>query len=424
MSSKYHITTRKLEPRFLAIPKYSALEAEGCLGCLECVKRVSCIYDVYQNRRFDPHYRVDTGDILCLNCMRCIQECKKGILSRAINPRYERMGDNDYWKPDIISKIWNQAETGKIPVSGAGFRGQFSGPGFDGIWTDMSEIVRPTRDGIHGREYISTVIELGRRLLSLKFDKAGKLLTKMPPFKELPLPMILDMPTIGIMGQSTRTAMLEAASCLGTLAVTGVEESCSFLADYAQHMILKFNPDTDDISLLKGIPIVEVPYSEKVLEKAKSIKSVYPSIIVSIRLPLDEYALKRALQLSSQVAEIIHLQADNKGRGLGKRTGDFITILMREIHQGLVEKGLREQVTLLVSGGIALAEHVAKIIICGADGVGVDLALLIALECRLCPDCGPGGAWGCVPCPNRSCACRMGNTTSGEPFCLLAFSAY
>ena len=102
MSSKYHIPTEKLEPRFPAIPKYSSLEAEGCLGCLECVKRISCIYDVYQNRRFDPHYRVDTGDMLCLNCMRCIQECKKGILSRTINPAYERMGDNDYWNPDIL----------------------------------------------------------------------------------------------------------------------------------------------------------------------------------------------------------------------------------------------------------------------------------------------------------------------------------
>ena len=56
---------------------------------------------------------------------------------------------------------WNQADAGKIPVSGAGYRGRFHGPGFDSIWTDMSEIVRPTRDGIHGREYISTSVDIG-----------------------------------------------------------------------------------------------------------------------------------------------------------------------------------------------------------------------------------------------------------------------
>ena len=61
----------------------------------------------------------------------------------------------------MIATTWNQAETGRIPVSGAGYRGPFCGPGFDSMWTDMSEIVRPTRDGIHGREYISTSVDIG-----------------------------------------------------------------------------------------------------------------------------------------------------------------------------------------------------------------------------------------------------------------------
>ena len=62
--------------------------------------------------------------------------------------------------------------------TGAGYRGPFTGPGFDGMWTDMSEIVRPTRDGIHGREYISTSVELGRKLNHLTFDEKGQLLSK------------------------------------------------------------------------------------------------------------------------------------------------------------------------------------------------------------------------------------------------------
>ncbi len=37
------------------------------------------------------------------------------------------------------------------------------------MWTDMSEIVRPTRDGIHGREYISTSVDIGRKLKELAF---------------------------------------------------------------------------------------------------------------------------------------------------------------------------------------------------------------------------------------------------------------
>jgi glutamate synthase domain-containing protein 2 len=44
-------------------------------------------------------------------------------------------------------------------------------------------------------------------------------------------------------------------------------------------------------------------------------------------------------------------------------------------------------VTIIASGGIALAEHMAKEIICGADLVGIDMPVPIALECRVCGSC-------------------------------------
>ncbi len=83
---------------------------------------------------------------------------------------------------------WNQAKTGKIPVSGAGYGGVFAGEGFDSCWTDMSEIVRPTRDGIHGREYISTSVDLGRKPMFLAFDEQGEMLVAPSPLLEIPLP--------------------------------------------------------------------------------------------------------------------------------------------------------------------------------------------------------------------------------------------
>jgi glutamate synthase domain-containing protein 2 len=66
--------------------------------------------------------------------------------------------------------------------------------------------------------------------------------------------------------------------------------------------------------------------------------------------------------------------------------------LIRQTHLRLVELKLRDTVTLLASGGIAMAEHVAKAIICGADAVVVDVPLLIALECRVCKKCLKGEA--------------------------------
>jgi len=58
--------------------------------------------------------------------------------------------------------------------------------------------------------------------------------------------------------------------------------------------------------------------------------------------------------------------------------------VLREIHGRLVEGGVRDEVTLIASGGIALAEHVAKAVVCGADLVAVGLPLMVALGCRVC----------------------------------------
>ncbi|RLI18866.1 hypothetical protein DRO54_09595, partial [Candidatus Bathyarchaeota archaeon] len=318
--------------------------------------------------------------------MRCVQECKANIITRVRNSRFDALGD-DYWRPDLIHRIWSQAETGKIPVSGAGYRGPFCGPGFDQMWTDMSEIVRPTRDGIHGREYISTMIELGRRPEKLQFDENGNLLTDAPPIMELPIPVILDLPPIKFMSESTRKAIVEAAINLETLVVADYEEAKGFLAEYRKHLIVKFDPESQSLADIEGVPILELSYSDLIMNTISKIKEQRPDIITSIRLPLDENSVERVSKLARAGAEIIHLQASPKGRGLGKCNDEFITGLVRRVHLQLIDDSIREQVTLLISGGIAMAEHVAKIIICGVDGVGIDLAILVALECRLCKNC-------------------------------------
>ncbi|MBN1368848.1 MAG: hypothetical protein JW954_01260, partial [Dehalococcoidaceae bacterium] len=68
----------------------------------------------------------------------------------------------------------------------------------------------------------------------------------------------------------------------------------------------------------------------------------------------------------------------------------FVREMIRRVHIALVEKRLRFRLNLVFSGGIALAEHLAKAIICGADGVTIDNPLLLALECRMCYRCRQG----------------------------------
>jgi glutamate synthase domain-containing protein 2/Fe-S-cluster-containing dehydrogenase component len=387
MSVKYHVGIKDAPPVFIPVSKLSVMEIEGCLGCVECVKREACVYDVYKKRKYDPVQIGDTAYMTCVSCMRCVQGCKKNILSRVRNPQFDAIGD-EYWTADILNSIWKQSETGKIPVSGAGYRGPFAGLGFDQMWTDMSEIVRPTRDGIHGREYISTVIDLGRHPIALEFDKAGKLLTDVPPFVELPIPFVLDVPNLPFFADSAKKAVAEAAGRLHTFMVSSFEDATGPLAAFKKHLIVRFDTRVNDVAKLNGFAIVEITYSQDIGSVVQKIKSACPGTVISVRIPLDENSVKRAIELAAGCAEILHFEASRHGNRTGNADGRFVTELMKEVHFKLLAEGTRDQLAILVTGGIAMAEHVPKVIACGADGVGIDLALAAALGCRLCKDCG------------------------------------
>ena len=87
------------------------------------------------------------------------------------------------------------------------------------MWTDMSEIVRPTRDGIHGREYISTVIDIGRRLRHVEIRPDGKLLNEALASLRIPIPIVFDILPFGDMSRQVWKAMAMAAATLQTLMI-------------------------------------------------------------------------------------------------------------------------------------------------------------------------------------------------------------
>jgi len=106
-----------------------------------------------------------------------------------------------------------------------------------------------------------------------------------------------------------------------------------------------------------------------------------------------EEQLQRVLELNRAGADAIHYVADERGYEPGVENGLHIKDIIRELHAALMSKGVRDEVTFISSGGIAMAEHVIKSMLCGANLVGVDVPLLIALECRVCRNCRDGG--GC-----------------------------
>ena len=402
MPEKYHINTKPVPPRRPRIGKFGVVDwREDCARCHNCVKK-ACVYDRY---RQEAEYIRNLSDVDalffdCMGCLSCVQNCTKGLLRLTVNPVYEGLG-NEYWTPEIIQTTWMQAETAKIPVSGAGYRGRFSGPGFDSMWTDMSEIVRPTRDGIHGREYISTAVDIGRKLPFLSFEDKEKAVAN-PPLVAIPMPLIIDMVSEKYSLPELGPILRETAKRTGLIAIIDSKQ-WPFTDDNKErelsHIAFHLDPDAPQPpeEILARTKLVQIPDGPKVIEKIKELKKDFPEIVISVKVTMDSNGCKRAIDLAGMPEiEVIHAAADLNGDEIDTKNPRFIKDMIREIHTTLVEKGTRDEITLLASGGIALAEHLAKIIICGADLAATNLPLLIAIECHLCNSCTPA-----MTCPAK-----------------------
>jgi ferredoxin len=396
MPEKYHIKTRPVPPRRPRIGKFGVIDwREDCARCHNCVKK-ACVYDRY---RQEAEYirSLDDVDALffdCMGCFSCVQNCTKGLLRLSVNPVYEGLG-NSYWTPDIIRTTWLQAETAKIPVSGAGYRGPFAGPGFDAMWTDMSEIVRPTRDGIHGREYISTAVDIGRKPSHLDFDD-GKPVNDDSPLLCIQMPLIIDLPSPAHTLPDLEPILVETAARTDLIALV---DSARWPLDgidhdkHLPHVGFYLNPRATDIpdNVLCKTRLVEIPDGDEVIVRMRELKRRHPHIVVAIRVELDGSGVSRAVELASAgEVEVIHAVADLNGNEIGTQSPRFVKDMIREIHTALIDNGTRDEVTLICGGGIALPEHVTKAVICGADLVSINVPLLIAMECHLCNRCEAG----------------------------------
>ena len=393
MPKKYHIHTKTVPPRFHPIGKYSTVEfRENCAGsCRKCVKK-KCVYNIFTENLLhmsamqEPEYLYT-----CMSCFRCIQECTKGIFSRSVNPEYRTLGD-DYWRAENLHRLWYQAHMGKIPVSGAGYRGPFVGPGFDSMWTDMSEIVRPTRDGIHGREYINTCVELSRRATRLTFKADMSMAGTVPPIFEIPLPLLFQPSPELLINDHVLVPMAAAARELDTLLFVRPEDVTTALEPFAESLIPCLTVDTlaENQAMISNCRVVELadgPGVEAVIDRMRAEE---PNRVIFVGLALDKHAADRAAELARGEVDALHFYADHHGNEANAATPRFLKEMIREVHLRLVEECIRPKINLIFSGGIAMAEHMAKAIICGADAITADYALMIALECRLCGRCGQG----------------------------------
>ena len=326
----------------------------------------------------------------CTGCMRCVQEYP-GVCSVDRNPEFYWFADS-YWASEgpattsgsPVATALYEAETGKIPIKGMGYKGPFAGPGWDSIWTDMSEIVRPTRDGVYGREFISTLVDVGSKRKSLQFNQEGGQFSKTI---EVSLPIIFDYLPPNLNSHSILDSAAGASLRTDTVFIATPVEANQLHAVNRDQLVPLISTDklSDTIGWIRDARLIELASYDS--SAVQEVQKVNPNAPISVRLPLTIDTAKTAVDLVRDGIDVIHLVANYHGQSWDKDKPSHAKDLIRNVHTRLIAESLRDDVTLIASGGITRAEHVPKAIICGADLVAIDTTVLVALQSRFLGEC-------------------------------------
>ena len=314
----------------------------------------------------------------CVGCLRCTTEFPEFVRVEH-NPERKKLGDS-FFTFRYVDTASYEASSGLIPVKGAGYRGKFGGEDWDGMWTDMSEIVRPTRDGIHGREFISTVVDIGYKPNFLVFNDQGESEGAQAKSLQLPLPILYDvMPKSVLNIERARMALLAAAN-VGSLAIVPFEFAHTF-SEFANSLALLVS--AQNIGALKSLTytpaMIEMDgWNEELFGE---ITKIFPESVLTLRTDFNNPKL---LAYVEKGISVFHLTNNYHGRS---SSGQFVLGSIREAHLRFVEAGIRQEISIIGSGGIIAAEHVPKALICGLDAVALDTPLMVALQADFDGDC-------------------------------------
>jgi hypothetical protein len=224
----------------------------------------------------------------------------------------------------------------------------------------------------------------------LVFDEKGKLLSKIHDTIDIPIPIIFDFPKENL-SPNVKVAIVRAAAELKTFIVLSADDITADIKKYIKNIIpLISHKEIDQHSaLIKSVRMVALDYNEEILSTLSILQDKIKKInngLTIIRVPATKSVESIVSKLAQSGAEIIHVVADYRGmeNNVSSDTNRRLAKdIIRAAHLKLVEDRIRDEVTIIFSGGIAMAEHVPKAMLCGADLTAIDLPLLIALGARL-----------------------------------------
>jgi glutamate synthase domain-containing protein 2 len=423
-----------LPPRFLI-----ERDPDRCIQCQVCANQ--CTFDAYYYDAEDNEMR--SREENCVGCHRCVLFCPTQALTIRRNPLDYR--ENYNWRPEVIEDIIKQAETGGVLLSGMG-----CDKGYPIYWDHLvlnaSQVTNPSIDPL--REPMELATYLGCKPDKVELTEGGvNLKTELAPQVKIEVPVMFAAMSYGAVSLNVHESLARAASEMGTLWNTGEGGLHPKLYTYGNNTVVQVasgrfgvHPEYLDVARVIEIKIgqgakpgigghlpgekvsAEVSMTRMIPQGTDALSPAPQHDIYSIEdLAQLVYALKEATNYTKPVAvkiaavhnsaaiasgmvragaDIIVLDGLRGATGAAPKiirdnVGIPIEMALASVDSRLRQEGIRNQASIVVSGGIRNSGDVAKAIALGADAVYIGTAALIALGCTVCQQCHSGKcAWG------------------------------
>lgn len=397
------------------------VDRQRCTDCGLCIE--SCRHQVHHRRDGklalgEPHHWRCIGPDCMANDWCCMRVCPWEAIRVARDPVELVLGDRR-WTASLLRSTWRQARTG-VP-DGETTRGA-SGGGFDTL------VLRdPDKPATVDAGEVDLSMPLNRR-------PGGPRIT-------LPLPLYSGGMSYGSISLQVMLGRAMAAQQLGTLTCTGEGGYPDELVPYADHVITQiatglFGVREETIlrsrvvefkyaqgakpglgghllgekntprvaamrqavpgtSLFSPFPFHSVYSVEDHKKHLDWIWSIHPEVLISVKVSTPGDVDMVAVGSYYAGAHIVHLDGSYGGTGAApdiakKNIAQPIEYATAQAHDFLVKEGIRDAVTLIVSGGIRTPEDLLQAVALGADGVVIGTAELVAIDCVRCGNCERG----------------------------------
>ncbi|MFC1963811.1 glutamate synthase-related protein [Chloroflexota bacterium] len=414
-------------------------DQERCIACEVCANQ--CTFDTHYYDAENKEMASRPGN--CVGCHRCVTFCPTRALTVKRNQSEYRQNFN--WTPEAIEDITKQAETGGMLLTGMG-SDKAHKIYWDHLVLNASQVTNPSIDPL--REPMELTTYLGRKPDRVELDRGSLALkTKLTPQVKLEVPVMFAAMSYGAVSINVHESLARAATEMGTLWNTGEGGLHPKLYRYGDNTVVqvasgRFGVHTDYLEVAKVVEIkigqgakpgigghlpgekvsAEVSRTRMIPQGTDALSPAPQHDIYSIEdLSQLIYALKEATNytkpISVKIAAVHNAAAIASGMvragadiivldGLRGATGAApkvirdnvgipIEMALASVDTRLRQEGIRNQASLVISGGIRNSADVAKAIALGADAVYIGTAALIALGCHVCQQCHTGKcSWG------------------------------